>query len=115
MSPDAAPNPAPIAAGREGDEDLVAAECDTVAVVLQTIAFLVTPSETENSKERVAADASALERAVVLEREMGVSITADGTKGVPKVKFVKFWEQQEPWVTGVPFFRIVIPQHQVLA
>lgn len=87
MNPDAAPKPAPIAAGWDGYEDLVA-EYETVAVVLQTIGCLVVPSDTEFGME-VVVDAP-LERAVALEIDIGVSITAAGTKGVPKVKFVKF-------------------------
>ncbi len=87
MNPDAAPKPAPIAAGRDGYEDL-AAEYETVAVLLQTVAFLVVPSDIEFGMALVA-DAS-LEGAVVLEIDIGVSMTAAGTKGVPKVKFVKF-------------------------
>ena len=87
MNPNAAPKPAPIAAGRDVYEDLVA-EYDTVAVVLQAIGCLVVPSGIELGME-VVVDAP-LERAVALEIDIGVSITAAGTKGVPKVKFVKF-------------------------
>ena len=87
MNPDAAPNPAPIAAGRDGYED-VAAEDETVAVVLQTIALLVVASDTGFGMGLVA-DAL-FERAVILEIDIGVSMTAAGTKGVPKSKFVKF-------------------------
>lgn len=112
MDPDAAPIPAPIAAGRDGYEDL-AAECDTVAVVLQTIGSLVVPSDIEFGMELV--EDVPLEDTVVLEIDIGVSMAVAGTNGVPKVKFVKLWEQQEPWVTGVPFSRISMPQHHVLA
>ena len=87
MNPDAAPNPAPIAAGRDGSED-VAAEDETVAVVLQTSALLVVASNTGFGMERVAE--ALFERAVILEIDIGVSMTAAGTKGVPKLKFVKF-------------------------
>ena len=87
MNPDAAPKPAPIAAGRDGYEDS-AAGYDTVGVVLQTIAFLVVPSDIEFGMGLVA-DVP-LEGAVALEIDIGVSMTAAGTKGVPKVKFVKF-------------------------
>ena len=87
MNPDAAPNPAPIAAGRDGYED-VAAEDEIVAVVLQTIAFLVVASNTGFGMGLVA-DVP-IERAVILEIDIGTSMTAPGTKGVPKLKFVKF-------------------------
>ena len=87
MNPDAAPSPAPIAAGRDGYEDL-AAGCDTVAVVLQTNASLVAPSDIEFGMGRVA-DAL-FEGALVLEIDIGVSMTVAGTNGVPNVKFVKF-------------------------
>ncbi len=86
VNPDAAPKPAPIATERDGYEDL-AAEYDTVAVELQAIGFLVVPSDVEFGMELVA-DAP-LERAVALEMDVGVSMTAVGTNGVPKVKFVK--------------------------
>ena len=74
-------------AGRDEYEDL-AAGYDTVVVVLQTIAFLVVPSGMEFGME-IVTDAS-LEHAVALEIAIGVSMIAAGTKGVPKVKFVKF-------------------------
>ena len=87
MNPDAAPNPAPIAAGRDGSED-VAAEDETVAVALQIIVFLVVASNTGFGAGLVA-DVP-IERTVILEIDIGVSMTAAGTKGVPKSKFVKF-------------------------
>ena len=88
MNPDAAPNPAPIATGRDGYEDLTA-ECDTVAAVLQTTGFLVAPSDDIGFGMGRVADAL-FEGAVVLEIDIGVSMEVAGTKGVPNAKFVKF-------------------------
>ena len=87
MNPDAAPSPAPITAGRDGYED-VAAEDETVAVVLHTNVLLVVASDTGFGMERVA-DAL-FERVVALDVDIGNSMTAAGTNGVPKLKFVKF-------------------------
>ena len=88
MTPDAVPNPAPIAAGRDGHDDL-AAECDTVAVELQTTGSLVVPSDTELGMGRVTE--ALFENTVVLEIDIRVSMTTVvETNGVPNVKFVKF-------------------------
>ena len=112
MNPDAAPTLAPIAAGRDGEGELVA-ELDSVAGVLQMVGFLVVTFDLGLGLG-VAVDFT-LEAGAVLEISVGVSISAAGTNGVPKPKSVKFCKQQDPCVTGVPFSRTTIPQHHVLA
>ena len=94
MNPDAAPTLAPIAAGWDGEGDSVAEFDDSGDIVLQAIGPFVLLSGNELDLE-VVADA-AVDGAVRLEIDVEVSVSAAGTKGVPKAKLVKFEEQQDP-------------------